>query len=103
MRLLALRSRLTHPLQDTSRTIAFDSSLPREFLRAPFRAEWLGRSPARFDFAKLEHVNGHYMRQSADADLLATFLQRYMAGSVSDLQGGLAGVAKQIDDQSQLG
>jgi len=40
---------------------------------------------------------------TADADLLATFLQRYMAGSVSDLQGGLAGVAKQIDDQSQLG
>jgi len=30
----------------------------------------IGRSPARFDFAKLEHVNGHYMRQSADADLL---------------------------------
>ena len=31
----------------------------------------IGRSPARFDFAKLEHVNGHYIRQSADADLLA--------------------------------
>jgi glutamyl-tRNA synthetase len=31
----------------------------------------IGRSPARFDFAKLEHVNGHYMRQSADTDLLA--------------------------------
>jgi glutamyl-tRNA synthetase len=30
----------------------------------------IGRSPARFDFAKLEHVNGHYMRQSTDADLL---------------------------------
>jgi glutamyl-tRNA synthetase len=31
----------------------------------------IGRSPARFDFAKLESVNGHYMRQSSDADLLA--------------------------------
>jgi glutamyl-tRNA synthetase len=30
----------------------------------------IGRSPARFDFAKLEHVNGHYMRQSPDPDLL---------------------------------
>src|SRR5215212_3731961 len=30
----------------------------------------IGRSPARFDFAKLEHINGHYMRQSVDADLL---------------------------------
>jgi glutamyl-tRNA synthetase len=31
----------------------------------------IGRSPARFDFAKLESVNGHYMRQSADEDLVA--------------------------------
>jgi glutamyl-tRNA synthetase len=31
----------------------------------------IGRSQARFDFAKLESVNGHYMRQSADEDLVA--------------------------------
>jgi len=31
----------------------------------------IGRSPARFDFAKLESLNGHYMRQTADADLVA--------------------------------
>ena len=30
----------------------------------------IGRSPARFDFAKLEHINGHYMRASSDSDLL---------------------------------
>src|SRR5215813_2700235 len=30
----------------------------------------VGRSPARFDFAKLENLNGHYMRHTADADLL---------------------------------
>jgi len=30
----------------------------------------IGRSPARFDFAKLESLNGHYMRTSADADLV---------------------------------
>ncbi|MCG7393890.1 glutamate--tRNA ligase [Microvirga sp. ACRRW] len=30
----------------------------------------IGRSPARFDFAKLENLNGHYMRQSADEDLV---------------------------------
>ena len=30
----------------------------------------IGRSPARFDFAKLESINGHYMRETADADLL---------------------------------
>jgi glutamyl-tRNA synthetase len=31
----------------------------------------IGRSPSRFDFAKLEHLNGHYMRATPDADLLA--------------------------------
>jgi glutamyl-tRNA synthetase len=30
----------------------------------------LGRSPARFDFAKLENLNGHYIRASSDADLV---------------------------------
>src|SRR5476651_20837 len=31
----------------------------------------IGRSPARFDFTKLESINGHYMRETPDADLLA--------------------------------
>ncbi len=31
----------------------------------------IGRGPARFDFAKLESLNGHYIRQTADTDLLA--------------------------------
>ncbi len=30
----------------------------------------VGRAPARFDFAKLENLNGHYIRHSMDADLL---------------------------------
>ncbi|MGB8278973.1 MAG: glutamate--tRNA ligase [Methylovirgula sp.] len=34
----------------------------------------VGRSPARFDFAKLEHMNGHYMRASRDDDLVAAFI-----------------------------
>jgi len=37
---------------------------------AAFDLPQIGRSPARFDFAKLENVDGHYIRQSADADLL---------------------------------
>jgi glutamyl-tRNA synthetase len=31
----------------------------------------IGRSPARFDFAKLESLNGHYIRHTSDTDLLA--------------------------------
>jgi glutamyl-tRNA synthetase len=38
---------------------------------AAFDLPQIGRSPARFDFAKLESINGHYMRQTPDADLLA--------------------------------
>jgi glutamyl-tRNA synthetase len=38
---------------------------------AAFDLPQIGRSPARFDFAKLESLNGHYIRQSADAELLA--------------------------------
>ena len=31
-----------------------------------FNLESVGKSPARFDFAKLENLNGHYMRHLAD-------------------------------------
>jgi glutamyl-tRNA synthetase len=31
----------------------------------------IGRAPARLDLAKLDNLNGHYIRQTADADLVA--------------------------------
>jgi glutamyl-tRNA synthetase len=42
-----------------------------EQMIAAFDLPQIGRSPARFDFAKLENINGHYIRRMADADLLA--------------------------------
>jgi glutamyl-tRNA synthetase len=42
-----------------------------EEMIAAFDLPQIGRSPARFDFTKHESLNGHYMRQTADADLLA--------------------------------
>jgi glutamyl-tRNA synthetase len=42
-----------------------------EEMIAAFDLAAIGRSPARFDFAKLESLNGHYMRSSPDRDLLA--------------------------------
>jgi glutamyl-tRNA synthetase len=42
-----------------------------EEMIAAFDLPQIGRSPARFDFAKLESLNGHYMRQTGDAELLA--------------------------------
>jgi len=40
-------------------------------LVALFDTRSIGRSPARFDTAKLENLNGHYMRQASDEDLVA--------------------------------
>ena len=47
----------------------------REYFALPemidaFDLGGIGRSAARFDFAKLENINGHYMRASRDQDLL---------------------------------
>lgn len=35
-----------------------------------FDFDGVGRSPARFDFAKLNHLNGHYINQMDNAELL---------------------------------
>jgi len=42
-----------------------------EEMMAAFDLPQIGRSPARFDFAKLENLNGHYMRAAADRELVA--------------------------------
>jgi glutamyl-tRNA synthetase len=42
-----------------------------EEMIAAFDLAHVGRSPARFDFAKLESLNGHYLRQTDDAELVA--------------------------------
>ena len=39
-----------------------------------FDLEGVGKSPSRFDFAKLENLNGHYIRHTPDAELLEQFL-----------------------------
>ena len=39
-----------------------------------FALDSIGKSAARFDFNKLENLNGHYIRHTDNADLLAAFL-----------------------------
>ena len=41
-----------------------------EEMVAAFDLAHVGRGPARFDFTKLESLNGHYIRQMPDADLV---------------------------------
>jgi len=44
-----------------------------EEMIAAFDLSGVGRSAARFDFAKLENLNGHYIRQSDDQSLVNMF------------------------------
>jgi glutamyl-tRNA synthetase len=46
-----------------------------EEMIAAFDLPAIGRSPARFDFAKLENLNGHYIRSTPDSELLASLEQ----------------------------
>jgi glutamyl-tRNA synthetase len=69
----------------------------REFFSTPelieaFSLEQVHRSPARFDYAKLENMNGQFMRAMADEDLLAALID-----TLPYLPGGAA-VTAQIDD-----
>ena len=45
-----------------------------EELIAAFDLAAIGRSPSRFDFAKLENVNGHYMRAASDDELFEALI-----------------------------
>ncbi|MGP0094584.1 MAG: glutamate--tRNA ligase [Xanthobacteraceae bacterium] len=49
----------------------------------------IGRSAARFDLAKLDNLNGHYIRQSSDADLMRAIDQL-----LPHIPGGAALTAK---------
>src|SRR5690242_1431102 len=44
-----------------------------EEMIAAFDLSGVGRSAARFDFAKLENLNGHYIRASSDQSLVTMF------------------------------
>jgi glutamyl-tRNA synthetase len=57
-----------------------------------FNLESIGKSAARFDFAKLENLNGHYIRHTPDTALLTQFID-----FLPHAEGGRAMLAK-IDE-----
>jgi glutamyl-tRNA synthetase len=61
---------------------------PAEMIEA-FDIPQIGRSPARFDFIKLENMNGHYIRASGDDELLAV-----LESALPYLPGGKVLLAK---------
>ena len=64
-----------------------------EEMIATFDTKAIGRSAARFDFKKLENLNGHYMRTSSDEDLLAAIDEL-----LPHIPNGPA-IAVQLDDE----
>jgi glutamyl-tRNA synthetase len=63
-----------------------------EELIAAFDLPAIGRSPSRFDFAKLENMNGHYMRATPDDELMAILVD-----ALPYLPGGPA-IAAALDE-----
>ncbi|MGE5387714.1 MAG: glutamate--tRNA ligase, partial [Hyphomicrobiales bacterium] len=68
-------------------------SLP-EMIEA-FDLAQVHRSPARFDYAKLENMNGHYLRDTPDDELFAILVD-----TLPYLEGGAAAL-KALDDQKR--
>jgi glutamyl-tRNA synthetase len=60
-----------------------------------FTLDSIGKSPARFDFAKLENLNGHYIRHTDDVALLD-----HLIGFLPHVEGGKALLAR-IDDATR--
>src|SRR5271157_3310372 len=66
-----------------------------EELVAAFDLSSIGRSPSRFDFAKLENMNGHFMRASSDDELYQALI-----GALPYLPGG-AEVLTKLDEHKR--
>ena len=63
-----------------------DEIITGEQAREWFNLESVGKSPARFDFAKLEKLNGHYMRLAENGrlvELIVPLLEEKLGGPVS--------------------
>lgn len=57
-----------------------------------FSLEGIGKSPSRFDVAKLEHINGHYIREAGDnhlAALVQPVIEKILGLALTPAQYGL--------------
>jgi glutamyl-tRNA synthetase len=71
-----------------------DEIISTEQAIAWFDLDAVGRGPARFDFAKLDNLNGHYLRQADDARLARDVAVRLgVAGDAAIEQRLTAGMA----------
>lgn len=68
-----------------------DEIISTEQMLEWFDIDGIGKSAARFDFKKLEDLNGHYIRHSTDEELV-----RRMIDLLPEIEGGTA-IAAKID------
>jgi len=61
-----------------------------------FGMDAIGKSPSRFDFKKLENLNGHYMRSTDDAELLV-----HWKTCLAHTEGGDAVLAWMADGENE--
>lgn len=72
-----------------------DEIISTEQLIEWFSLDGIGKSPARFDFAKLEALNGHYIRTADDAELVAR-----IEAILPEIERG-AGIPQTLDETSR--
>jgi glutamyl-tRNA synthetase len=66
-----------------------------------FDLDGLGKSPARFDFVKLANLNGHYIRETPDARLVALILPRLELATDNPLTARLAAAMPDIKSRAK--
>ncbi|HAK62786.1 MAG TPA: glutamate--tRNA ligase, partial [Alphaproteobacteria bacterium] len=71
-----------------------------------FDLDGVGRAPSRFDFAKLDNLNGHYLRQCDDARLAEEVAGRLGVGgdgaAVERLKAGMPGLKARAKTLKEL-
>lgn len=83
-----------------------DEIIPQKQAIEWFDLDGVGKSPARFDFAKLNHVNAHYINQKSDAELAllaSPFLEKTLGRKLSEAEiKTLAAAMPDIKPRAQL-
>jgi glutamyl-tRNA synthetase len=79
-----------------------DEIISRDQAIAWFSLDAIGKSPSRLDFAKLDHVNAHYMRETPDAELARLVAERLGAAETGRLERGMAGLKARAQNLKEL-
>ncbi len=85
-----------------------DEIIPEDKAIEWFDLPQVGRSPARFDFAKLDHINAHYLREADDDRLTDLVVERLAQETDVDetararLRAGMAGLKARASTVAQL-